>query len=74
MTSLARILELLATADKLHVEITKYSHCSYFVRVNDMDDVHALGIGQSLEAACGLAEFNAINMGLMPEAKETDNG
>ncbi len=67
MTALAKLLEYLATADKGQVDIVAYSRTSWLVRASDLDDVHAAGVGPSLESASSACLADALDRGLMAE-------
>jgi len=82
MTALRRILELLATQDKVYVAFTKLRPGVYQVAANDGDDVHASGVGITLEQACDCFVQSALHVGLMcepcprtePTTQESTNG
>ncbi len=67
MNDLTRVLEYLATADKGQVDVVKYSRTSWLVRLNDLDDQHATGVGNSLEQAARCCLESALCCGLLCE-------
>lgn len=65
MTDLTRALEYLAIAEKGQVDLVKYGPRSWLVRINDLDDLHAAGVGSTLSEAAKCAVECALNRGLM---------